>query len=179
MRLLLEVDDDLRQLLRHALAGCAGRTAARPAPWISTRRATKVSASLSRFACSSSPGSPALPLPSLKPAVYCPRTTREASCSAGIGSRARRPDLLVANAVRRKVAGRIHGDQAEQLQQVVLHHVAQLPGLVEVAPAAFDADLLGHGDLHVGDVVLVPLGLEEAVGEAQGDQVPAPPPLPR
>lgn len=29
----------------------------------------------------------------------------------------------------------------------------------------------GHGDLHVGDVVLVPLGLEEAVGEAQGDQV--------
>ncbi|CRR47400.1 hypothetical protein PAERUG_E16_London_17_VIM_2_04_14_05538 [Pseudomonas aeruginosa] len=64
-----------------------------------------------------------------------------------------------------------HGDQAEQLQQVVLHHVAQLPGLVEVAPAAFDADLLGHGDLHVGDVVLVPLGLEQAVGEAQGDQV--------
>ena len=54
---------------------------------------------------------------------------------------------------------------------MVLHHVAQLPGLVEVAPAAFDADLLGHGDLHVGDVVLVPLGLEEAVGEAQGDQV--------
>jgi hypothetical protein len=54
---------------------------------------------------------------------------------------------------------------------VVLDHVAQLAGLVEVAPAAFDADLLGHGDFHVGDVVLVPLGFEQAVGETQGDQV--------
>jgi len=54
---------------------------------------------------------------------------------------------------------------------VILDHVAQLAGLVEVAPAAFDADLLGHGDFHVGDVILVPLGFEQAVGETQGDQV--------
>ncbi|MCY1511548.1 hypothetical protein D9M68_459760 [compost metagenome] len=54
---------------------------------------------------------------------------------------------------------------------MVLDHVAQLAGLVEVAPAALDAHLLGHGDFHVGNVVLVPLGLEQAVGEAQGDQV--------
>jgi hypothetical protein len=65
----------------------------------------------------------------------------------------------------------VHGDQAKQLQQVVLDHVAQLAGLVEVAPAAFDTDLFGHGDLHVGDGVLVPLGFEQAVGETQGDQV--------
>ncbi|MNZ61890.1 hypothetical protein D3C78_799930 [compost metagenome] len=54
---------------------------------------------------------------------------------------------------------------------MVLNHVAQLAGLVEIAPTAFDADLLGHGDFHVGDGVLVPLGFEQAVGEAQGDQV--------
>jgi hypothetical protein len=54
---------------------------------------------------------------------------------------------------------------------VVLDHVAQLAGLVEVAPAAFDADGFGNGDLHVGDVILVPLGFEQAVGETQGDQV--------
>ncbi|MNP11859.1 hypothetical protein D3C76_1040680 [compost metagenome] len=54
---------------------------------------------------------------------------------------------------------------------MVLDHVAQLAGLVEIAPAAFDADLLGHGDFHVGDGVLVPLGFEQAVGKAQGNQV--------
>ncbi len=54
---------------------------------------------------------------------------------------------------------------------MILDHVAQLPGLVEIAPAPFDPHLLGHGDFHVGDMVLVPLGLEQAVGEAQGDQV--------
>jgi len=43
--------------------------------------------------------------------------------------------------------------------------------LGEVAPAALDADGFGDGDLHVGDVVLVPLRLEQAVGETQGDQV--------
>jgi len=80
-------------------------------------------------------------------------------------------DLLVADAVGREVGRRVHGDQAEQLQQVVLDHVPQLAGLVEIAPAAFDADLLGHGDFHVGDVMLVPLGFEQAVGETQGDQV--------
>jgi len=46
-----------------------------------------------------------------------------------------------------------------------------LAGLVEIPPAALDADLLGHGDFHVGNVVLVPLGFEQAVGETQRDQV--------
>ncbi len=54
---------------------------------------------------------------------------------------------------------------------MVLDHVAQLAGLVEVAPAAFDTDLLGNGDLHVGDGILVPLGFEQAIGEPQGNQV--------
>ena len=39
---------------------------------------------------------------------------------------------------------------------MVLDHVAQLAGLVEVAPAALDADGFGDGDLHMGNVVLVP-----------------------
>jgi hypothetical protein len=79
--------------------------------------------------------------------------------------------FLVTDAVGGQVGRRVHGDQAEQLQQVVLDHVTQLAGLVEVTPTAFDANLLGHGDFHVGDVILVPLGFEQAVGETQGDQV--------
>ena len=54
---------------------------------------------------------------------------------------------------------------------MVLDHVAQLASLVEIAPAALDADFLGHGDFNVGDVALVPLGLEQAVGKTQRDQV--------
>lgn len=79
--------------------------------------------------------------------------------------------LFVTDAVGGQVGRRVHGDQAQQLQQMVLDHVAQLAGLVEVAPTALDTDLLGHGDFHVGDVILVPLGFEQTVGETQGDQV--------
>jgi hypothetical protein len=42
--------------------------------------------------------------------------------------------------------------------------------LVELAPT-LDADLLGHGDLHVVDVLAVPERLEHAVGEAKDEQV--------
>ena len=44
-------------------------------------------------------------------------------------------------------------------------------GLVVVAGAAADVDFLGHGDLHVVDVVAVPDRLEDRVGEAQHEQV--------
>ncbi|MCY1446779.1 hypothetical protein D9M71_633660 [compost metagenome] len=54
---------------------------------------------------------------------------------------------------------------------MILDHVAQLPGLVEIAPAPFDPDFLGDGDFHVGDRVLVPLGFEQAVGKTQGNEV--------
>ena len=49
---------------------------------------------------------------------------------------------------------------------MVLNHVAQLSSLVEITPASFDADRFGHGDFYMGDMVLVPLRLEQAVGEA-------------
>ncbi len=54
---------------------------------------------------------------------------------------------------------------------MILHHVAQLASLIEISPAPFDADLLGHGDFHVRDMVLVPLGAEQRIGKTQGNQV--------
>ena len=65
----------------------------------------------------------------------------------------------------------LHRDQAEQLQQVVLEHVAQRAGLVVVAAAGADADGLGDGDLHVVDRGAVPQRLEEAVREAGDEEV--------
>ena len=45
------------------------------------------------------------------------------------------------------------------------------PALLVVRAATLDADLLGHGDLHVVDVLPVPQRLEDAVGEAEDEQV--------
>ena len=55
---------------------------------------------------------------------------------------------------------------------MVLDHVADRAGGVVIgAPAAGHADLLGHGDLHRGDVPAVPDRLEDAVAEPEGQDV--------
>lgn len=64
-----------------------------------------------------------------------------------------------------------HGDGGENLEQVVLDHVAESAGFLVVAAAAFDADRLGGGDLDVVDVLAVPERLEERIAEAEGENV--------
>ena len=54
---------------------------------------------------------------------------------------------------------------------MVLDEVAQRAGVVVVAGAAADADVLCGGDLHVRDVVAVPERFEHAVGEAEREHV--------
>ena len=54
---------------------------------------------------------------------------------------------------------------------MVLDHVAQDARLLEVAAARLDADGLGAGDLHVVDEAVVPDRLEDAVREAEHQQV--------
>jgi len=172
VRRFLEMDDDLRQLLRHALAGAQIERHPGPTP------VTNIGPQCDeRFGIALGVG------------ILFFQVTRHRFTGAVAGDvlatynlsgqaiRADRRqglehlDLLVTDAVGRQIGRRVHGDQTKQLQQVVLNHVPQLACLIEVAPTAFDTDLLGHGDFHVGDVVLVPLGLEQAVGETQGDQV--------
>ena len=65
----------------------------------------------------------------------------------------------------------LHRGQREQLEHVVLQHVAGRAGLVVEAGPAADADVLGHGDLHRVDEVAVPHRLEQLVGEAQRQEV--------
>ena len=54
---------------------------------------------------------------------------------------------------------------------MVLDDVAQRPGLLVEGAAGAHTDVFGDRDLDVVDVVLVPDGLEDAVGEAQGHDV--------
>ena len=67
--------------------------------------------------------------------------------------------------------GLLHGGEAEDLQEVVLHHVADDPELVEVSAAALRPERLLEGDGDAGDVVAVPGGAEDHIAEAETDQV--------
>ncbi|CCF17988.1 protein of unknown function [Pseudorhizobium banfieldiae] len=80
-------------------------------------------------------------------------------------------ELLVSHRLGAQRRGDFHGDKAEQLKDVVLHHVAQCAGRVVIAGAAFQSDGLRNGDLHVVDVLRVPERLVEGIGEAQRHQV--------
>ena len=54
---------------------------------------------------------------------------------------------------------------------MVRYHVAQRACLLVVAAAASDANLLGHGDLHVVYIASIPDRLEDGVGEAEDQYV--------
>ena len=88
------------------------------------------------------------------PLVYCPRTT----LSVLTGSTHRSTLTSRPNVVRGERARLLHGDEAEELEQVVLDDVADDAVLVEVPAPALRAEGLLEDDLDVGDVVAVPSG---------------------
>ena len=65
----------------------------------------------------------------------------------------------------------LHGDRRHHLRQVILDHVAQRAGFLVVGAAALHADRFRGGDLHVVDVAPVPQRLEDAVAEAERQDV--------
>ena len=67
--------------------------------------------------------------------------------------------------------GRLHREIADNLQQVVLHHVAHNAKAVKVAAAALGAKVLLERDLHVLDAQPRPHGLKDEVGKAQRQMV--------
>ena len=70
-----------------------------------------------------------------------------------------------------RLALRLHGDGRHHLQQVILDHVAQRAGFLVIRAAAFHADRFGGRDLHVIHVAPVPQRLEDAVAEAERQDV--------
>jgi hypothetical protein len=80
-------------------------------------------------------------------------------------------DLAVVEMARVESGRRLHRDQAQQLQQMVLDHVAQRAGVVVVAGAALQRDGLVPDDLDPLDVLGVSKRLKDAVGEPQPEDV--------
>jgi hypothetical protein len=166
------LDDDLRDLRGQALAGTQVEGDALPAPVVHEEFQGDVGL------CGGFGGH--IRLPAVSPDLTA--FDRAGTVLAADGELPEpilrdRPDgleyvgLLVADLVRPERDRRLHGDATENLEQVALDHVSQGTGVVVVAPAVFDADGLGHRDLHVVDVAPVPERLEEGVGEAQGQDV--------
>jgi hypothetical protein len=106
------------------------------------------------------------------PARYWPRTTSRATLS-GVKGFSDFSTLSFSSRMRVGVAGgrRLHRDHRQQLQRMVLHHVAQRTGAVVEVAARAHADGLGQRDLDVGDALAPPQRFEQRVAEAQRRQV--------
>ncbi len=108
--------------------------------------------------------------PPCQPPPYCPRAVA-VDRSSGSPDGGQHLLLLGAQVLRVHGDRLLHGGQRQKLQEVVLDDVACRADAVVVARAAADADVLGHRDLHVVDVVGVPDRLVQLVGEAQREDV--------
>jgi hypothetical protein len=110
-------------------------------------------------------------LPSIQPGPYWPGPPGVDRLALQGAQGLEHLGLLVADVLGLEAGRRLHGDQGQHLELVVLEDVADGPGgLVEVAPV-LDPQRLGHRDLDVVDEVVVPDRLEDPVGEAEGDDV--------
>eukprot|EP00982_Pelagococcus_subviridis_P013300 31237-Pelagococcus_subviridis.AAC.18 len=79
--------------------------------------------------------------------------------------------LLVADVLRIQRRGLFHREQREDLQEVVLNHVAHDPVVVEVPASALGAKVFAEVDLHVSNVRPRPQRLEHDVAEPQDGEV--------
>ncbi len=79
--------------------------------------------------------------------------------------------LLLTDGAGLKRRGRFHGHETQDLEEVGDHHVLEGAGRLVERNAVVDTERLGHVDLYMVDVVPVPDGLEQTVGEAEGQNV--------
>ena len=77
----------------------------------------------------------------------------------------------IAHHVRVQRVGRFHGHEAQQLKQMVLHHVPEGAGLFVIRGASPHPFGLADRDLDMVDGLRVPDGLEDAVGKTEHHDV--------
>ncbi len=79
--------------------------------------------------------------------------------------------LFVAHRISGEAGRRLHRHQAEQLQQMILHHVAQGAGLVIITGPFLHPHGFSHRHLHMLNIAAMPQRLEQRIGKTQGHQV--------
>ncbi len=147
-------------LLRKRLAGAQVERHALPAPVVDVQLEGGVGGRL-RAGCH--------PFQHRSSPSYCPRTrvaqVDRADAFEHLG-------LLVADCIGVERRGRFHGHQRQQLQQVVLEHIAHHARPCRSSrPGVPTSTVFGDGDLHVVDVAAVPDRLEDGVGEAEEQDI--------
>ena len=86
-------------------------------------------------------------------------------------NRAQDLGLLVADGLGVGAGWWLHGQEPNDLQQVILDHVPHDAGLFVELSTSCDAERFGHRDLDVLHVVPVPDGFEKGVGEAEIEDI--------
>ena len=88
-----------------------------------------------------------------------------------VADRAKNVDFLVADLIAIHAHRRFHRHQTENLQEVILDHVAQGARAIVVPSSLLNAHLLRHGDLDVVDIPPIPHRLEQRVRESEGEDI--------
>ena len=170
----LELDRRSRSRASAAACRCAGRTARRPS---ASCRCTASARRTSRCSTRAAPWLRCGSRAACSPFDRARRRTGRAPCAA---ARPRGVNGWIAcstfacSSRTASASNEIGGSIAVSVSSWNMwfgHHVAQRARLVVVAAAPLDADRLGDGDLHVVDVAAVPDRLEDAVAEAERQDV--------
>src|SRR5262249_24989741 len=80
-------------------------------------------------------------------------------------------DLFIADRFAVSVHRRLHSKVGQDLEEMVLNHVADRAGFIVERTPALDAEVLSHRDLQAFDVMAVPERLQERILEAKEDHV--------
>ncbi len=80
-------------------------------------------------------------------------------------------ELFVADAIRTEVGWGFHGDEAQELEEMVLNHVAEGAGCVVIRAPFFYAHRFARGDLDMVDESVIPEWLKNGIGEPQHHDV--------
>ena len=103
--------------------------------------------------------------------ILRPDHLRRDRCAGDRTQRLNHFQLFVAHDVRVNRSRRLRRHQRDELEDVILHHVAQCARLLVIAGALADPFFLRHRDLDVIDVLLIEQRFEDAVGEAEHENV--------
>lgn len=74
-------------------------------------------------------------------------------------------NFFVPNVVRMYGRWFFHGNQTKYLEQMVLHDVSNNTKIIKISTAAFSTKWFFECDLHLGNIVPVPSGIQNSIAE--------------